>query len=169
MDSVRIHTEFIGDRPPPPAAVMLRVDHAIVRGANQIGDVLVAAVRSLMAPNAKSARSMHSVTADVDHIDAGHVELGVGSSDPAVKWMTEGTGIYGPRKSIIRPITAKVMKFPHRGVHYGGQVSIRGAFAYASWIKGIRPRNYFERAHQASAFAIEAVINHTGNQIADAI
>jgi hypothetical protein len=169
MNEVKLHTEFIGDEPPPEAEVMLQVFRHMYRGAKRAGDVLEAAVRGAMAPNAKSSRSMRSVTSEVTVLGPDHLELTVGSSDPAVKFMTDGTGIFGPLRQIIRPVKARVMKFPHRGVRYGGQVKIAGDFAYAHWIKGIQPRNYFEAAHEASKFVVAAIFDETADQIAQVI
>lgn len=169
MNEVKVHTEFIGDRPPPPGAAMIEISRHMQRGARRAGDVLEAAVHGAMAPNAKSARSMHSVTAEVDVIAPEHIELTVGSSNPAVKFMTEGTGIYGPLRQVIRPIRARALKFPHRGVRYGGQVRIVGDMAYAAWVRGVRPRNYFESAYEASKAEVSAIFDETGDQIAQVI
>lgn len=166
---VKLHTEFIGDRPPPPAEVMAEVSRHMHRGASRAGDVLEAAVHGAMAVNAKSSRSMRSVTAEVEVISPDHMELTVGSADPAVKWLTEGTGIYGPLRQVIRPIRARVLKFPHRGVRYSGQVKIVGDHAYAAWVRGIRPRNYFEAAYEASKFVVTAIFDETADQIAQVI
>lgn len=169
MHEVKVHTEFAGDRPPPPAAVMVEVSRHMQRGARRAGDVLEAAVHAEMSKDAKSGRSMRSVTAEVDVIAPDHVELTVGSTDPAVKRLTEGTGIYGPLRQVIRPIRARALRFPHRGVRYGGQVTIVGDFAFAAWVRGIRPRNYFEVAYEASRAVVSAIFDETGDQIAQVI
>lgn len=169
MNEVKLHTEFVGDRPPGPPEVMAEVSRHMYRGARRAGDVMEAAVRGAMAPNAKSARSMHSVTAEVEVITPEHMEITVGSSDPAVKFMTDGTGIFGPLRQVIRPLKARAMKFPHRGVRYGGQVKIVGEFAYAAWVRGIRPRNYFETAYEASKAFVAAIFDETADQIAQVI
>jgi hypothetical protein len=119
-----------------------------------------------MSPNAKSARSMHSVTAELEDFDLDHIEVGIGSADPAVKWMTDGTGIYGPRRSVIRPLRARAMKFPHRGVRYGGQIKIVGEYAYAEFVKGIVPHNYFQNAQEATKHFVGAIFDRVGHDIA---
>lgn len=166
---VKVHTEFIGDRPPPPAEIMAKVSRHMYKGARRAGDVLEAAVHAEMSRDAKSSRSMRSVTAEVEVISPDHMELTVGSSDPAVKWMTEGTGIYGPMRQLIRPLRARVMRFPHRGVRYGGQVRIVGDYAFAAWVRGIRPRNYFESAYEVSKTVVAAIFDETADAIAQVI
>lgn len=166
---VRLHTEFAGDRPPGSKEVMVEVGRKMYRGAKRAGDVLEAAVHAEMSQDAKTGHSMNSVTAEVEVFGPDHMELTVGSSDPAVKFQDEGTGLFGPRRSVIRPVKARVLRFPHRGVRYGGQVRIVGKFAYATWVRGVRPRNYFERAYEASRTLVDAIFVHTGDQIAQVL
>ena len=47
-----------------------------------------------------------------------------------------GTGIYGPRKQMIRPRTAKVLRWPKRG----------GGFVFARQVRGVKPRAFFASA-----------------------
>jgi hypothetical protein len=168
-DAVRVHTEFAGDRPPGPKEVMAEVGRKMYRGAKRAGDVLEAAVHSEMSQDAKSGHSMRSVTAEVDVFGPDHMELSLGSSNLAVKFQDQGTGLFGPRRQVIRPVKARVHRFPHRGVRYGGQVRLVGNFAYAAWVRGVRPRNYFERAYEASRHLVDAIFNETGDEIAQVL
>ncbi len=169
MSEIKVHTEFIGNRPPLPPVVMAEVSRHMYRGARRAGDVLEGAVHAAMSKDAKTHRSLRSVTAEIEIIGPDHLELTVGSPDPAVKFLTEGTGIYGPRRQVIRPVRARALRFPHRGVPYGGQVKVAGEFAFAAWVRGVRPRNYFEAAYEASKAVVAAIFDETADQIAQVI
>ena len=52
-------------------------------------------------------------------------------------WHISGTGIYGPRGQLIRPIHAKALRFV-----IGGEV------LYRMWVRGIRPNKFFGRAYR---------------------
>lgn len=49
----------------------------------------------------------------------------------------EGTGIYGPLRRLIRPVTAKALRF-----EIGGEVLFR------MWVRGIKPNKFMGRAYR---------------------
>ena len=52
-------------------------------------------------------------------------------------WHIAGTGIYGPRGQLIRPVTAQVLRFV-----------INGEVLYRMWVRGIKPNKFFARAYR---------------------
>ena len=54
---------------------------------------------------------------------------------PLGKWITGGTGLFGPRKAVIRPVRAKVLRF-----------WIGGKKIFAAWVRGMRPNPFVDRA-----------------------
>jgi len=74
----------------------------------------------------------------------------VGTNVKYAIWVHEGTGIYGPRKTPIRPKSARVLKWPVK--NQSGQGARRykrgktSAFAYAKQVKGVRPRPFLRLA-----------------------
>lgn len=53
------------------------------------------------------------------------------------KWHMEGTGIYGPRGQVIRPIHARVLHWTSGGEEF-----------FRPWVRGIRPNPIFSRAYR---------------------
>lgn len=73
------------------------------------------------------------------------------------RYLHEGTGIYGPKKTPIRPVSAKVLRFkPGRMIgplpagKAGTSPENRGGWVFAASVKGVPPHPYlveaFERA-----------------------
>jgi|GEM_PF-1569488 len=54
---------------------------------------------------------------------------------PLGKWITGGTGIFGPTGQVIRPKQAKVLHFWYRGKE-----------VFAAWVRGMRPNPFVDRA-----------------------
>lgn len=54
---------------------------------------------------------------------------------PLGKWITGGTGIWGPRRAVIRPVRAKVLRFV-----------IGGKVIFAAWVRGMKPNPFVDRA-----------------------
>jgi len=54
---------------------------------------------------------------------------------PLGKWITGGTGIWGPRKAVIRPRKAKALRF-----------WIGGKKIFAAWVRGMKPNPFADRA-----------------------
>lgn len=73
----------------------------------------------------------------------------VGSSLFYLEYVHGGTGIYGPRKALIRPVSAKALKFmpkrggaPQRRGARSPAPGKRGPFVFAKWSRG-QPPNPF--------------------------
>jgi len=73
-------------------------------------------------------------------------------------YVHEGTGIYGPRGQVIRPRTAKVLRWPQINNNYkqtGGPRRYKGgrtaAYSYARFVRGVRPRPFLRDALEAAA------------------
>lgn len=60
-------------------------------------------------------------------------------------WVHEGTGVYGPRHSFIRPVTAKVLVFRPKGAARG-----RKGRVYAMKVRGSPPRPFLVLALSAA-------------------
>jgi len=63
------------------------------------------------------------------------MRLGFTWPQPLGKWITGGTGIYGPRGVKIRPVRAKALRF-----------KIGGKVLYRAWVRGMRPNPFVDRA-----------------------
>ena len=73
----------------------------------------------------------------------------VGSPLERAKWIHEGTGIYGPHKKPIVPVTAKALKFPTPkmiGPLRRGGARSPGGFVFAKSVKGIQPNPFLTDA-----------------------
>jgi phage gpG-like protein len=74
----------------------------------------------------------------------------VGTNVKYAIWVHEGTGIYGPRKTPIRPRNARVLRWPVKNQSGQGARRYKGgktsAFAYAKQVKGVRPRPFLREA-----------------------
>jgi len=57
-----------------------------------------------------------------------------------------GTGVHGPRKALIYPKNAKVLRWKRRG----------GGFVFARYVRGVQPKKYFTRALKDEIPAAEA-------------
>lgn len=70
------------------------------------------------------------------------------------RWVDEGTGIYGPKHHVIVPKTKRALSFPepgNRGFTAAGRVRSGKAgrnarFVTVRSVKGIKPREFFEKA-----------------------
>ena len=73
----------------------------------------------------------------------------VGSPLERAKWIHEGTGIYGPHKKPIVPVSAKALKFPTPKI-FGpmprGVSRSPGGFVFAKSVKGIPPNPFLTEA-----------------------
>lgn len=62
---------------------------------------------------------------------------GKGEPDALPKWITGGTGIYGPRRRPITPKTARYLRFKPKG---------STTYVYARSVRGMKPRPYMDDA-----------------------
>lgn len=83
----------------------------------------------------------------------------VGTNLEYALFVHEGTGIYGPRGQVIRPRTAKVLRWPRVNNNYrstGGPRRYKGgrtaAYSYARFVRGVRPRPFLREALEEAAY-----------------
>src|SRR5579875_2612957 len=87
--------------------------------------------------------------------EPGRVVGRVGTNLDYAMYVHEGTGLYGPRGQVIRPVSAKVLVFrPSRGA--GGvrlantmAVSQRGPMVFAAFVRGQKPQPFLREALEA--------------------
>lgn len=65
----------------------------------------------------------------------------IGSSLLRAKWIHDGTGLYGPRRHVITPRNASVLRFKPKG---------KFKFVYARSIKGMRRNRFLKDALPAA-------------------
>ena len=53
------------------------------------------------------------------------------------RWHVEGTGLYGPRRALIRPVQAKALRFV-----------VSGKTLFRMWVRGVRPDKFLGRAYR---------------------
>jgi len=64
------------------------------------------------------------------------------SNVPYARWHHDGTGLYGPRRQVIRPVRAKALRFTPKG---GNRPIFR------AWVRGQRGTFFLTRALEAAA------------------
>jgi phage gpG-like protein len=65
----------------------------------------------------------------------------VGTNVNYARWVHDGTGVYGPRHRLIRPIRRKYLRFRPGG---------RGRFVYARFVVGMKPNRFLTNALPAA-------------------
>ncbi len=65
----------------------------------------------------------------------------IGTNVRYARWVHDGTGIYGPHHTPIRPRQAKFLRFRPRG---------GGRYVYARQVKGMRPNPFMRNALRAA-------------------
>ena len=69
-------------------------------------------------------------------------------------YVHEGTGIYGPRKTPIRPVRARLLRWPAKNNSGAGRRRYKGGktarYIYARQVKGVKPRRYLANALSAA-------------------
>lgn len=66
----------------------------------------------------------------------------VGTNVKYARWVHDGTGIYGPARRPIRPVRARILRWPARR----GSTGARGGYVYARQVRGVRPRPFLREA-----------------------
>ena len=177
MIGATVEVEYVGSDPPGPVEVQAIVAKELTRGGKEIGSIVKATTLTFMSEDRRSGDSMRSVYADVDVHGAGHVDVGVGATDPAVIYMDQGTGVYGERRQVIRPRRRRAMRWPDRG---GGGFTLgdtvragargrRARYVFATFIRGVMPRHYFDRAMALTEPVQDAIIDNITLRIAKRI
>jgi Bacteriophage HK97-gp10, putative tail-component len=150
-----VRVESSGRRPPPEGEVRLvilgeaeaatkRACHAVEREWKAI------------AP-ARTGHYRRSITSDVRR--AGNTIYGqVGTTVFYAPYLEYGTGIYGPRKKLIRPKRKKALRFPEpgnpaftlAGRQRSGAAGAGARWVYARWVRGIKPMHLAQKAFEAA-------------------
>lgn len=66
----------------------------------------------------------------------GQLAVQVGTKVFYAVYVHEGTGIYGPKGHVIRPVSAKALRWRVKG----------GKFRFAKYVKGMRPNHFLKDA-----------------------
>jgi hypothetical protein len=66
----------------------------------------------------------------------GQTIVQVGTTLFYARYVHDGTGIYGPRGTVIRPTTAKALRWRVKG----------GTYRFAKYVKGMRPNRFLRDA-----------------------
>lgn len=78
----------------------------------------------------------------------------VGSNAPHAVFVHEGTGIYGPKGQLIRPVTARVLRWPSINNSGAGNRRFRGgqteAYTFAAYVRGMPGRPFLRQALDAA-------------------
>lgn len=80
-----------------------------------------------------------SINTDGSHKRGNDVYASVGTNVEYAKAQEEGTGIYGPRKTPIRPKNGKLLAWKRNGKWH-----------FARQVRGVRPKRFFRRARDDS-------------------
>lgn len=72
----------------------------------------------------------------------------VGTNVAYAKWVHDGTGLYGPKKSLIRPKQAKALRF--RSKVYGAKKGKYAGWVFAKHVKGMKPNPFLKNALSAA-------------------
>lgn len=114
--------------------------------------------RRAMEPSRRTGTSMRSLTSEVLVDPAGtHIEGRVGTLYAPVRYVNEGTGLYGPHHEVIRPVRARALRFPTpgnpgftlAGRQRSGRAGAGASWVFAKYVRGIRPRRYAQLAAEA--------------------
>ncbi|MFE5789541.1 HK97 gp10 family phage protein [Rhodococcus erythropolis] len=119
---------------------------AAVRRMDTIGRQVVNHARSNCPVDSGQLRS--SITHHVTVVGRS-ARLRVGSPLERARYIHEGTGIYGPKKTPIVPVSAKALKFPTPkffGPLRPGASRSPGGFVFAKSVKGIPPNPFLTDA-----------------------
>ena len=80
-------------------------------------------------------RGIHRIRYLTGFVGGNALELRFTWPQPLGTWITGGTGIYGPRKAVIRPVRKKALRF-----------EIGGKVIFAAWVRGMKPNPFVDRA-----------------------
>lgn len=82
-------------------------------------------------------------------VEQGRPVVSVGTNVRYAWFVHEGTGIYGPRHRIIRPVRRRVMRFKPK-VQLPGRRRGPGGWVYTRRVIGMRPNHFLRDALQAA-------------------
>lgn len=117
----------------------------VVRQADRIGRRTVnQAKRNVKVDDGHLRASIdHSLT-----VSSRRVTMRAGSPLDYGLYLHEGTGLYGPKRRVIRPVSAKFLRFEVKGPGPGGRVPAKGrrAVVFAKFVRGVKPDKWLVRA-----------------------
>jgi hypothetical protein len=73
----------------------------------------------------------------------------VGTNVKYARFVHDGTGIYGPRHALIRPVNGKALRWPAKAKR--GKGKSKGGFIYSKTSKGMAPNKFLKDALKAGA------------------
>lgn len=82
-------------------------------------------------------------------VENGTPVVSVGTNVFYARWIHDGTGLYGPRARVIRPVRKRVMRFRPK-VQLPGRRRGRGGWVYTRRVVGIRPNHFLRDALSAA-------------------
>lgn len=170
--------EMGGWVPPDPMTVGKIITSTTTDGMRRALAMTQVEALSRMERSRRTGHAMRSVASKVEHI--GFTVTGViGSNVFYVRYLEEGTGLYGPFNRWIVPKRSQFLRFPepgNSGFTLAGRVrTVGGAphpgarYVYARRVRGIRPRRYFRDAALVTRPKVEAVFRETGELMVERI
>lgn len=117
----------------------------VVRQAERIGRNTVNKAKRNVKVDDGHLRTTIDHTIDVH---PGRVVMRAGSPLAYGLYLHEGTGIYGPKRRVIRPVSAKFLRFEVK--ESVGKVSAKGRrpVVFAKFVRGVKPDKWLVRAFQ---------------------
>jgi hypothetical protein len=152
------HVEIVGGHPPGPGEVDRILREERVHAVDQAMGVIVGEVRaSVPKVTGETARRVSHTIMVIGNKVIGQFVPG----SAVLEWLEEGTGIYGPAHHLIQPRSAQALRFPNRRGS-----GVRGPWAFAKFVRGIRPRRYVENAYEKTDARRQTALQHGADRAA---
>lgn len=95
-----------------------------------------------------TGQTRSSIQVQLRRATGGSPLVRVGSGLKKALWIHEGTGIYGPRRQLIRPTRASVLVFP--SAKYGAKKGKFRGMVAVRYVRGMRPNKFLKDALPAA-------------------
>lgn len=117
----------------------------VVRQADRIGRLTVNKAKQNVKVDDGHLRTTIDHTIDVS---SRRVRMRAGSPLDYGLYLHEGTGLYGPKRRVIRPVSAKALRFEVKTPGPGGRVPAKGRrqVVFAKFVRGVKPDKWLVRA-----------------------
>jgi hypothetical protein len=117
----------------------------VVRQADQIGRRTVNGAKRNVRVDDGHLRASIDHTIDVS---SRRVTMRAGSPLQYGLYLHEGTGLYGPKRRVIRPVFAKALRFEVKSPGPGGRVPAKGrrTVVFAKFVRGVKGDKWLVRA-----------------------